>query len=78
MSRPVGRLSTKFTLVNVSVVGLTSLNVMTDVPPGAMALGAPARVRRALTDEERAALRESAAHYVELAARYRAEGWGKP
>jgi carbonic anhydrase/acetyltransferase-like protein (isoleucine patch superfamily) len=50
----------------------------TVVPPGTLALGAPARVRRALTDEEKAGLRESAAHYVELAARYRAEGWGKP
>src|SRR5512140_241925 len=48
------------------------------VPPGVLVLGAPARVRRALTDEEKAGLRESAAHYVELAARYRAEGWGKP
>jgi gamma-carbonic anhydrase len=49
----------------------------TVVPPGAMVLGSPARVKRQLTDEEKAALRESAAHYVELAARYRAEGWGK-
>ncbi len=50
----------------------------TVVPPGTLVLGAPARVRRALTDEEKAGLRESAAHYVELAARYRAEGWGNP
>ncbi len=49
----------------------------TVVPPGALALGSPARVERQLTDEERASLRESAAHYVELSARYRAEGWGK-
>lgn len=48
----------------------------TVVPPGTLALGTPARVRRQLTDEEKAGLRESAAHYVELAARYRAEGWG--
>jgi len=46
------------------------------VPPGTLALGAPARVQRQLTEEERTGLRESAAHYVELAARYRAEGWG--
>jgi carbonic anhydrase/acetyltransferase-like protein (isoleucine patch superfamily) len=50
----------------------------TVVPPGTLALGAPARVHRPLTDEEKASLREHAAHYVELAARYRAEGWGKP
>ena len=49
----------------------------TVVPPGSMFLGSPARAKRPLTDEERAALRETAAHYVELAARYRAEGWGK-
>jgi carbonic anhydrase/acetyltransferase-like protein (isoleucine patch superfamily) len=48
----------------------------TVIPPGTLALGAPARVRRPLTDEEKTGLRESAAHYVELAARYRAEGWG--
>ncbi len=48
----------------------------TVVPPGTLALGAPARVKRKLSDEEKAGLRESAAHYVELAARYRAEGWG--
>ncbi len=50
----------------------------TVVPPGVLVLGSPARVRRELTDEEKAGLRESAAHYVELAARYRAEGWGVP
>jgi carbonic anhydrase/acetyltransferase-like protein (isoleucine patch superfamily) len=50
----------------------------TVVPPGSLALGSPARVRRQLTEEERAGLRETAAHYVELAARYRAEGWGTP
>ncbi len=50
----------------------------TVVPPGTLVLGAPARVRRQLGEEEKAGLLESAAHYVELAARYRAEGWGKP
>ena len=47
------------------------------VPPGALALGSPARVVRQLSEEERASLRASAARYVELSARYRAEGWGK-
>lgn len=50
----------------------------TVVPPGVLVLGSPAKVRRELTDEEKAGLRESAAHYVELAAQYRAEGWGVP
>jgi len=47
------------------------------VPPGSLAMGSPARVARQLTDRERAHLLESAAHYVELSDRYRAEGWGK-
>jgi len=41
--------------------------------PGSLIIGAPARCARPLTDKERAALLESAAHYVELGRRYRAE-----
>jgi carbonic anhydrase/acetyltransferase-like protein (isoleucine patch superfamily) len=37
---------------------------------GSLIVGAPARVVRQLTDEERAALRVSAAHYAEKAKRY--------
>lgn len=37
------------------------------IPAGMLAVGSPARVKRPLTDEERADLRESAAHYVVLA-----------
>jgi len=48
------------------------------VPPGTLVLGAPAKVKRQLTPQELDGLRASAAHYVELAARYRAEGWGQP
>ncbi|HEY3359888.1 MAG TPA: gamma carbonic anhydrase family protein [Polyangia bacterium] len=44
----------------------------TRVPPGTLALGAPARVVRPLTDAERATLVSSAAHYVELAREYAA------
>jgi carbonic anhydrase/acetyltransferase-like protein (isoleucine patch superfamily) len=40
---------------------------------GSLIVGAPARVMRQLTDEEKAALRVSAAHYAEKAARYAAE-----
>ncbi len=48
----------------------------TVVPPGTMFLGAPGKVKRALSAEEQASLRASAAHYVEISAQYRAEGWG--
>jgi len=41
------------------------------VPPRTLVMGTPARVKRALTDEEVAHLRESAARYVEYAGRYR-------
>ena len=41
--------------------------------PGSLIVGAPARVVRQVTDEERQLLRASAAHYAEKAARYAAE-----
>ena len=40
---------------------------------GTLIVGAPARVMRQLTDEERQLLRASAAHYAEKAQRYAAE-----
>jgi carbonic anhydrase/acetyltransferase-like protein (isoleucine patch superfamily) len=40
---------------------------------GSLIVGAPARVVRQVTDEERRLLRESAAHYAEKAQRYAAE-----
>jgi carbonic anhydrase/acetyltransferase-like protein (isoleucine patch superfamily) len=40
---------------------------------GSLIVGAPARVVRQLTDEERQLLRESAAHYAEKAQRYATE-----
>lgn len=42
----------------------------TKIPPGHLAVGSPARVKRALTEEELAWLEGSAAHYVELARLY--------
>ncbi len=45
------------------------------VPPGMLALGAPARVKRALTPEEVAFFRKSAAAYAGYADGYRREGW---
>ena len=46
--------------------------------PGSLIVGAPARVVRQVTDEERQLLRASAAHYAEKAARYAAELRGIP
>jgi len=45
----------------------------TDIPEGHLAVGSPARVKRPLTDEERAWIATSAGHYVALAQRYLAE-----
>jgi len=42
----------------------------TEIPEGHLALGSPAKVKRALTDEELAWIDSSAQHYVKLAARY--------
>ena len=42
----------------------------TVIPPGSLALGAPARVKRPVTDAERAWIASSAAHYVELGRAY--------
>ena len=43
------------------------------IPARHLAVGSPARVKRPLTDEEFEWIRVSAAHYVELTARYRRE-----
>lgn len=40
------------------------------IPPGSLALGAPARVKRPLTPEESAFLSQSARNYVDLAQIY--------
>ena len=42
----------------------------TQIPPRSMAMGAPARVKRELTDEELEHLRHSWQHYVELKNQY--------
>lgn len=44
------------------------------IPPRSLALGAPAKVVRTLTDEEVERLHLSAAHYVESGQAYRASG----
>ncbi len=43
------------------------------VPPRSLVLGSPAKVRRAVSDEEFARIREYAAHYTGYAAEYREE-----
>ena len=43
----------------------------TEVPPGSLVVGAPARVRRSLTDEEIRGIAGSAEEYVSLARRHR-------
>jgi gamma-carbonic anhydrase len=48
----------------------------TQLPPGVLAVGAPARPKRALTSEEQEHLRHAAKGYAELAATYAASiGW---
>jgi len=42
-----------------------------EVPEGMLAAGVPAKVKRALTGDERRSLRESALHYVQYANAYR-------
>lgn len=45
----------------------------TRIPPGHLAVGAPARVKRPLTEDELVWLESSAAHYVALTEKYRAD-----
>lgn len=42
----------------------------TVIPPGSLVLGAPARVKRPVNEQEREQIATGAAHYVELARRY--------
>lgn len=43
----------------------------TEIPPGSLVAGAPAKIRRELTTDERDGLLHSARHYVDLAERHR-------
>ncbi len=43
----------------------------TKIPPGVLALGSPAKVKRLLSEEEKASIRDSAARYAGYAANYR-------
>ncbi|HET9495316.1 MAG TPA: gamma carbonic anhydrase family protein [Chloroflexia bacterium] len=44
-----------------------------EIPPGSLAVGMPARVRRQLTGEEREHILVSSRHYIEYAAQYVSE-----
>jgi carbonic anhydrase/acetyltransferase-like protein (isoleucine patch superfamily) len=48
----------------------------TDIPPGSLVLGAPARVVRPVNPKEREQIEYGASHYVELARRYLAGDGG--
>ncbi|MEO0323059.1 MAG: gamma carbonic anhydrase family protein [Myxococcota bacterium] len=61
------------TLGDDVILGAGSLvTARTEIPPGVLAMGRPAKVKRALTDEESARIREGAAHYVAKCRSYRA------
>ena len=66
------------TIMNGAVIGAGSLVAAgalvlegTQVPPRSLVAGVPAKVRRALSDEEFAAVRHNAEHYLETAAAHR-------
>ena len=50
----------------------TLLTPGTKIPPGSLVVGSPGKVKRAITDEERSSLLESAKHYVRTATEHRA------
>ena len=54
------------------ILGAGSLvTARSEIPPGTLAMGRPAKVKRELTDEERARIRAGAAHYVAKCRSYR-------
>jgi len=66
------------TVLNGAVIGSGSLVAAgavvlegTIVPPGSLVAGVPAKVRRELTDEEKAGIRSNAEHYLTISAGHR-------
>ena len=66
------------TVLNGAVIGAGSLVAAgavvlegTVVPPGSLVAGVPGKVRRELSEEERAGIRANAEHYLELAEAHR-------
>jgi carbonic anhydrase/acetyltransferase-like protein (isoleucine patch superfamily) len=75
------------TVLNLAVIGEGSLVAAgavvlegTVVPPGSLVAGVPAKVRRELTDEERAGIRDNAARYLGYREVHRgaAKNWKSP
>ncbi len=69
------------TVLNRAVIGTGSLVAAgavvledTVIPPGSLVAGVPAKVRRELTEEERAGIRRNAETYVALSRTYLAAG----
>ncbi|WP_210480831.1 gamma carbonic anhydrase family protein [Naasia sp. SYSU D00948] len=69
------------TVLNRAVIGSGSLVAAgavvledTVIPPGSLVAGVPAKVRRELTEEERAAIRRNADTYVTISRTYLATG----
>ena len=58
-----------------SLIGAHATVLMgTEIPPGSMVVGSPAKVVRQLTEEEQSSLGSWADHYLVLAAEYRRRG----
>jgi carbonic anhydrase/acetyltransferase-like protein (isoleucine patch superfamily) len=58
-----------------SIIGAGALVTMgTEVPPGSLVLGSPAKIVRSLTEDEQKSLKKWADNYVDLSRRYREEG----
>jgi len=58
-----------------SIIGAGSLVTMgTEVPPGSLVLGSPAKIVRSLSEDEQKALKKWAENYVDLSRRYLEEG----
>ena len=54
-----------------SIIGAGALVTMgTEIPPGSLVLGSPAKVVKKLSEEEQKALKKWAENYVELSRRY--------
>jgi carbonic anhydrase/acetyltransferase-like protein (isoleucine patch superfamily) len=71
------------TVLNGAVVGAGSLVAAgavvlegASIPPGSLVAGVPAKVRRALSEEERAAIVDNARRYTVLGARHRSANEG--
>jgi carbonic anhydrase/acetyltransferase-like protein (isoleucine patch superfamily) len=67
------------TVLNGAVIGTGSLVAAgavvlegTIVPPGSLVAGVPAKVRRELSEEEIAGVRQNATHYLDIAAEHKA------